>query len=139
MRWINCAAAIKHPFRPPGCSFFHARATGSFSGAGPDGRIHVSWEGGRRNNCEPPRNHFSLWRRQPETSRAYPYLTDKANCRRTGDREMRRYSFILALGLLLAGPSMAGSVDSTLPGTGAFSYNGTSGPVAAQLQVATNR
>jgi hypothetical protein len=52
---------------------------------------------------------------------------------------MRRISFILAFGLLLAGPSLAGSVDGGLPGSGAFSYNGPSGPMAASTQVATHR
>lgn len=52
---------------------------------------------------------------------------------------MRRYSFILALGFILGGPSMAGSVDGALPGMGAFSYNGPPALAAAELQVATNR
>lgn len=52
---------------------------------------------------------------------------------------MRSLSFILAFGLLFAGPSMAGSVDRGLPGSGAFSYNGSSVLIAAPLQVATNR
>jgi hypothetical protein len=52
---------------------------------------------------------------------------------------MRRLSFILAFGLLLAGPSMAGSVDAGLPGSGAFSYNGPSVLAAAPIQVATSR
>ena len=37
---------------------------------------------------------------------------------------MRTLSFMLAFGLLLAGPSMAGSADAGLPGVGAFAYNG---------------
>lgn len=41
---------------------------------------------------------------------------------------MRTFSFILALAFLLAGPSMAGSSDSTLPGIGTFAYNGS--PIA---------
>jgi hypothetical protein len=36
---------------------------------------------------------------------------------------MRTISFILAFVFLLAGPSMAGSSDSS-PGIGTFSYNG---------------
>ena len=47
---------------------------------------------------------------------------------------MRTISFILAFGLLLAGPSMAGSADS-LPGIGAFAYKGAP-QVAASMQVA---
>lgn len=42
---------------------------------------------------------------------------------------MRTFSFILALAFLLAGLSIAGSSDSTLPGIGTFAYNGS--PVAA--------
>lgn len=43
---------------------------------------------------------------------------------------MRTLSLILAFAFVLAGPSMAGSADSSsLPGIGAFAYNGS--PVAA--------
>ena len=42
---------------------------------------------------------------------------------------MRTVSFILAFAFVLAGPSMAGSVDQGLPGIGAFSYSGS--PVAS--------
>jgi hypothetical protein len=38
---------------------------------------------------------------------------------------MRTISFILAFAFILAGPSMAGSSDSDLPGIGTFSYNGS--------------
>ncbi|MEH2469396.1 hypothetical protein V1281_001354 [Nitrobacteraceae bacterium AZCC 2161] len=38
---------------------------------------------------------------------------------------MRTLSFILAFAFMLAGPSMAGSNDSSLPGIGTFSYNGS--------------
>ena len=41
---------------------------------------------------------------------------------------MRTVSFILASVFVVAGSSMAGSVESGLPGVGTFSYNGT--PVA---------
>jgi hypothetical protein len=37
---------------------------------------------------------------------------------------MRTLSFIVALGFLLAGSSMAGSSDTGLPGIGTFAYNG---------------
>ena len=51
---------------------------------------------------------------------------------------MRTLSFILAFAFLLAGPSMAGSVDSSLPGIGSFSYGGMSVNAAPQgLIVAT--
>ena len=35
---------------------------------------------------------------------------------------MRTISFILAFAFILAGPSVAGSYDSSLPGVGTFSY-----------------
>ena len=52
---------------------------------------------------------------------------------------MRTLSFILAFAFVLAGPSMAGSVDSTLPGIGTFAYDGppivTSAPGAMVVAV----
>jgi len=42
---------------------------------------------------------------------------------------MRTISFILAFVFVVAGSSMAGSADSSLPGIGTFSYNGS--PVVA--------
>jgi hypothetical protein len=47
---------------------------------------------------------------------------------KSGDKSMRIVSFILAFVFVVAGSSMAGSVESGLPGVGTFSYNGT--PVA---------
>ena len=44
---------------------------------------------------------------------------------------MRTLSFLLALGFVLAGASMAGSSDSKLPGIGTFAYSGT--PVATSV------
>jgi hypothetical protein len=41
----------------------------------------------------------------------------------TGDSQMRTLSFILAF--VLAGPSIAGSSDTTLPGIGTFAYSGS--------------
>ena len=41
---------------------------------------------------------------------------------------MRTLSFILAFAFVLAGPSMAGSPDNSLPGIGTFAYNGS--PIA---------
>jgi hypothetical protein len=38
---------------------------------------------------------------------------------------MRPFSYVLALVLLLSGPSLAGSADHDLPGIGTFSYNGS--------------
>jgi len=47
---------------------------------------------------------------------------------------MRTLSVVLAFAFLLVGPSMVGSVDSSLPGVGTFAYTGshivTSGPPA---------
>ena len=39
---------------------------------------------------------------------------------------MRTLSFILAFAFVLAGPSMAGSSDRSLPGIGTFAYSGSS-------------
>ncbi|MES2198383.1 MAG: hypothetical protein V4517_28520 [Pseudomonadota bacterium] len=47
---------------------------------------------------------------------------------------MRTLSFILAFGFVLAGPSMAGSSENTMPGIGTFAYNGS--PIAAASQSA---
>jgi hypothetical protein len=44
---------------------------------------------------------------------------------------MRTISFILAFAFILAGPSMAGSSDSSLPGIGTFSYNASPTVIAA--------
>jgi hypothetical protein len=38
---------------------------------------------------------------------------------------MRTFSVILAFAFLLAGPSMAGSSESSLPGIGTFAYAGS--------------
>jgi hypothetical protein len=59
----------------------------------------------------------------------------KAVVRQTVDgrlMKMRPLSLIVAAGLLLAGSTMAGTVQGTLPGVGTFSYNGT--PIASALQ-----
>jgi hypothetical protein len=42
---------------------------------------------------------------------------------------MRTLSFILAFAFVLAGPTMAGSSDSGLPGVGTFAYSGS--PISA--------
>jgi hypothetical protein len=50
---------------------------------------------------------------------------------------MRAFTVILAFAFVLVGPSMAGSSDSSMPGIGAFSYNGspigTSAPQAVLI------
>lgn len=38
---------------------------------------------------------------------------------------MKTLSIVLAFAFLLAGPTLAGSSDTSLPGVGTFSYNGT--------------
>jgi hypothetical protein len=45
-----------------------------------------------------------------------------------GDNQMQTLSFILAFAFILAGPTMAGSSDTSLPGIGTFAYNGS--PIA---------
>jgi len=45
---------------------------------------------------------------------------------------MRTFSFILAFAFVLAGPSVAGSVENMMPGIGTFAYNGP--PIAAAPQ-----
>jgi hypothetical protein len=47
---------------------------------------------------------------------------------------MRTLSFILAFAFVLAGPSLAGSTDNSLPGIGTFAYNGS--PVSASTSPA---
>ena len=44
---------------------------------------------------------------------------------------MRTLSFLLAFAFVLAGPSIAGSSDSKLPGIGTFAYNGS--PIATSV------
>lgn len=53
---------------------------------------------------------------------------------------MRTISFILAFAFILAGPSMAGSIDGNLPGIGTFAYAGSlATSVAAPMVVADAR
>jgi hypothetical protein len=48
---------------------------------------------------------------------------------------MRTISFILAFAFVLAGPSIAGSSETNLPGVGTFAYTGA--PIAAYTPQAT--
>jgi hypothetical protein len=48
---------------------------------------------------------------------------------------MRTVSFILAFAFVLAGPSLAGSADNSLPGIGTFAYSGSPIPVSASHAV----
>ena len=53
---------------------------------------------------------------------------------------MRTLSFILAFAFVLAGPSMAGSSESTgLPGIGTFAYNAAPVDAAPQLTIVASR
>ena len=49
---------------------------------------------------------------------------------------MRILSFILAFGFVLVGPSMAGPINSSVPGIGAFSYAGSVVVAAPAVRVA---
>jgi hypothetical protein len=51
-----------------------------------------------------------------------------ATAAKPGDSQMQTLSFILAFAFILAGPTLAGSSDSSLPGIGTFAYNGS--PIA---------
>jgi hypothetical protein len=66
--------------------------------------------------------------RKPATVIKRPTNTGgQASNRENPERtSMRTVSFILAIVFVVAGSSMAGSVESGLPGVGTFSYNGTS-------------
>jgi hypothetical protein len=62
-----------------------------------------------------------------------------AGSKTTGDSQMRTLSFFLAFAFVLAGASIAGSLDGGLPGIGTFAYNGspiaTSAPQAMVVAV----
>jgi hypothetical protein len=57
-----------------------------------------------------------------------------AGSKNTGDSQMRTLSLFLAFAFVLAGSSMAGSLDRGLPGIGTFAYNGS--PIAASASQA---
>jgi len=62
------------------------------------------------------------------------FVTKRRTARWNYDRrelKMRTISFILAFAFILAGPSMAGSSDSSLPGIGTFSYGASQTVIAA--------
>lgn len=54
---------------------------------------------------------------------------DGAGVRKPETVKMRTLSLMLALAFVVAGASIAGSSDSSLPGVGTFAYSGS--PVAA--------
>jgi hypothetical protein len=65
-----------------------------------------------------------LERRYPETAVRYQAANTRGGkpAPDTGDCRCGRSSFILAFAFVLAGPSLAGSVDNS-PGIGTFSYS----------------
>jgi hypothetical protein len=73
-----------------------------------------------------------------QTSGNSPWLTtvnENGGRRRRPKPEtvnMRILSFILAVAFVVAGPSIAGSSDTSLPGIGTFAYSGS--PVAASAR-----
>jgi hypothetical protein len=84
------------------------------------------------------RNHFSLL---AQNSGNGTWLSTTQQRRtalepNTGDRQMRTLSFILAFAFVLAGPSLAGSSDNSLPGVGTFAYSGSPLAVPHALLVA---
>jgi hypothetical protein len=97
-------------------------------------RCFVSSKPARRNIRRGDETILRQWRRTLETVRRYHPVNHaaKSRIRKTVDgrlMNMRPLSLIIAAGLLLAGSTMAGTVQGTLPGVGTFSYNGT--PIAA--------
>jgi hypothetical protein len=50
---------------------------------------------------------------------------------------MPTISLLLAFVFVLAGSTMAGAPDGSLPGIGTFSYNGSPVPMSAPIVVAT--
>jgi hypothetical protein len=88
----------------------------------------VSSHVGRRNNSPLHETIFAFWRRIPETADGYQATNEyrrTAPTRKSGEKSMRTVSFILAFVFVIAGSSMAGSMESGLPNVGTFSYNGT--------------
>jgi hypothetical protein len=58
----------------------------------------------------------------------------------TKETPMRALSYVIALILLLTGPSLAGTPDGDLPGIGTFTYNGSPVPnQAATVMAALGR
>jgi hypothetical protein len=85
----------------------------------------------------PDETIFRFGRRHPETSDGYRSHNENGGQRRqqnTGDSQMRTLSLFLAFAFVLAGSSVAGSLDRGLPGIGTFAYNGS--PIAASASQA---
>lgn len=92
-------------------------------------------EHGHETNLAGHETIFVLWRRHPETALGYQHPNDAADSAAHRRRQMRTLSFILAFAFILAGPSMAGSSDTSMPGIGTFAYNAA--PAAALTVVAS--
>ena len=87
---------------------------------------------GQRNNSLRDETIFRFGRRTAETPHGYQDTNDNGGKPAiTGDSQMRTLSIILAFAFVLVSPSMAGSVDSGLPGVGTFAYTGP--PVLASV------
>jgi hypothetical protein len=74
------------------------------------------------------RNHFELLAQNSGNAAWLSTLQQQrrtAPAAETGDRQMRTLSFILAFAFVLVGPSIAGSLESSLPGIGTFAYSGS--------------
>ena len=91
-----------------------------------------------RNNSCAHETIFRLQRRIPETADGYQ-ATNAWQRKRARHKlenvKMRTVGLALALAVVLL-PSMAGSLQSNLPGVGTFSYNGTPLATPASLVVA---
>jgi hypothetical protein len=81
----------------------------------------------RRNNSLCDETIFRFRRRTPETPNGYQGANNNGGkpVAPTGDSQMRTLSIILAFAFVLAGASVAGSVDNSLPGIGTFAYTGS--------------
>jgi hypothetical protein len=72
--------------------------------------------------------HFGADIRKRRMVINWPTRRRAAPAAEPGDSQMQTLSFILAFAFILAGPTMAGSSDTGLPGIGTFAYNGS--PIA---------
>jgi len=88
---------------------------------------------GQRNNSLRDETIFCFGRRTAETPHGYHDTNNNGGkpVAITGDSQMRTRSIIFAFAFVLVGTSMAGSVDSGLPGVGTFAYTGS--PVLASV------
>jgi hypothetical protein len=81
----------------------------------------------RRNNSPRDETIFRFGRRTPETPHGYQGTNNNGGkpVATTGDSQMRALSIVLAFAFVIVGPSVAGSVDNSLPGVGTFAYTGS--------------